>query len=105
MNWHVGQRVVCIRDDYKVICPTQIAGGGVLRAGHVYTIRGFNLAEGVVGTGCGFYLEEIVNPLCQYSDGVWREMSFDQCGFRPIKETDISIFTAMLNEVPTKETV
>ncbi len=108
MNWHIGQCVVCVRDDYKVICPGQIAGGGVPRIGRVYTIRGFNLwspENDIVGTGCGFYLEEIRNPVVRYSDGVMREMSFDQCGFRPTKETRIAIFKAMLNPVLTKQSV
>lgn len=107
MDWHIGQRVVCVRDDFKCI-PCQIAGGGVPHVGKTYTIRGFNLwspQNDIVGTGCGFYLDEVINPLCHYADGVWREMSFDQCAFRPVKETSIDIFEAMLKPISAKESV
>lgn len=108
MDWHIGQRVVCVRNNFKGILPCQIAGDGLPQTGKMYTIRGFNVwspENDIVGTGCGFFLEEVINPLCHYADGVWREMSFDQCAFRPVKETSIAIFTAMLNPVLTKEPV
>lgn len=104
MNWHIGQRVVCVRDDFQFL-PCQVARGGVPKKGSVYTIRGFNIASPenpIIGTGCGFYLVEVINPQCRYDDVGWREMSFDQCAFRPVKETDISIFHAMLDPVPER---
>ncbi len=95
MDWHIGQRVVCVRDNWKIFHPQQAANGKPI-AGQVYTIRAFNLDPQMVGTVCGFFLDEIRNPVLHYEDGIYREMSFDQIGFRAVKTTDISIFTAML---------
>ena len=85
----VGQRVVCIEDqwfvEYGETCPVK---------GPVYTVRGFSESpHGLVG----LYLEEIVNPPHDYSRG-FMEGSFDRDAFRPLigRSTSIEIFKRML---------
>lgn len=106
MKWHIGQRVVCVVAGWKVFHPQQIAGG-TPTVGSIYTIRGFNIpsAEWPIDGAFGLYLEEIVNPKLRHVGGRWAEMSFDEMGFRPVKDTDISVFRAMLNPAPETETV
>lgn len=106
MGWYVGQRVQCIRDDWNVWHPAMAPNKPA--AGNIYTIRRLNIAgpgNEFNGTGVGLYLHEVVNPVLHYADNRWREMSFDQIGFRAVKETDISVFTNMLAPCPEKETV
>jgi hypothetical protein len=49
-------------------------------------------------------LEELVNPLWEYNEGVF-EPSFHPYHFRPLVQhkTDISVFTRLLDEVRTEE--
>lgn len=89
--FHVGQRVVCINDANPRLFPFM----GVSR-GCVYTIRGIDDGSGELG----LFLEEVKLPV---PSGRKTEASFDATRFRPVKETDISIFTAMLNPTPTKQ--
>lgn len=95
MSFHVGQRVVCVDD-------SRYARGHGFEVtpvkGSTYTIRDFAERE----DGLGVRLIEIVNPEGNYR---WRpgltECTFHIRRFRPVRDTDISIFTNML--VPTKE--
>lgn len=88
----VGQRVVCINDDGD--------WGSAARPekSRIYTIREIFTWVGRVG----LRFEEIVNPVA----AIWNiEFGYDHVYFRPVKETNIDVFTAMLNKTPspTKE--
>lgn len=89
--WHVGMKVVCIREwDHT-------PGNACPQVGAVYTIRAIEVCD--EGTGDLFLqFHEIINPQCWWPNG-YGELSFWEGGFRPVvkRKTDISIFTAMLN--------
>lgn len=94
-NFHVGQRVVCIRDWDPEIKLAAVGDGITLPELHaVYTVRG--MAE-VAGHPV-VYLGEVVNPVVHFACGVIAEAGWDPSRFRPVVErkTDISIFKAML---------
>lgn len=95
MTFHVGQKVVCIRDIEPYF------DEAMPEVGRVYTVRSI---EGFL-LGVGIRLVEIINPPRDYSNARC-ECSFWIGAFRPVveKKTDISIFTALLNPSPAKET-
>ena len=71
--------------------------------GKVYTVRGFVVPYvGYPGTP-GILLEEIINPTCPYFGGGVRAIIFP-VAFWPFtdRKTDISVFTAMLKDIPEK---
>jgi hypothetical protein len=87
--FHVGQRVVCVRNDFTTEYDETIP-----RKGGLYTIRAIRRGR------CGYafvQLVEIVNPKINYVNGV-DEVAFIVYAFRPVVErpTDISIFQRML---------
>lgn len=93
--FHVGQKVVCIDDEWiedgiRIIPP----GERSPFRNSMYTIRSIHDLD-----GCYLRLEEIVNPECEPND----EVCFEACAFRPV--TDISIFTSMLNNAPVRDKV
>jgi hypothetical protein len=94
MIYHVGQKVICVRDDKGRVFPNL----NVLTRGTIYTIRGLVDNDGVL-------LEEVILPNYPYDPWKKHEVSFAIDRFRPVKTTDISIFTAMLAPSPVKETV
>lgn len=94
--FHVGQMVVCVDaapegerlfKDFE-IRPVK---------GCVYTIRALESVE----TDVICLLEEIVNPILLYEDGA-DEMLFRVSRFRPVRNTSIDVFTAILNKAPEK---
>jgi hypothetical protein len=105
----IGQRVVCIHVD-----PSDPVDGGFAPnrpyVGMIYTIRKIGLfkagdpweAPGLIGEryfpqdAYGFCLVEIVNP----PHPTLGEVHFWAHWFRPVKETNISIFKKMLAPVP-----
>lgn len=95
-NFHVGQKVVLVRDfdpDRRASAPSD--GIALPELGPVYTIREIGDFEGDVTV----LLEEIVNKPRFYLDAFEvMEQAFDATRFRPVVErkTDISIFQAML---------
>jgi hypothetical protein len=94
MNFHVGQKVVCVSDDFVGKCGEifPVVGGA-------YTIRCFDEPE---PDGTTFiFLVEILNIADEYDDDDFGECSFATECFRPAVErkTDISIFTNMLKDV------
>lgn len=95
MTFHVGQKVVCVDDDWYVADLPELQC--VPKKHSIYTIRAIEQ----IGDGDGFLLCEIVNPVIEW-DGVTAEPTFDAESFRPIVErkTDISIFKKMLIEAP-----
>lgn len=96
--FHVGQQVVCIDDSQWRRDVVARWGIALPSKGSVYTV-----CEILIGPSSGepcIRLEEIVNPLCDFAEGRGEAM-FKARYFRPVRKTDISIFTAMLN--PVKE--
>lgn len=91
MTYRIGQKVVCFTT-FEALDPDE--RGPV--AGVVYTIRG------IVDDPEAVYLllEEIVNAPKFYEGDVFGEVAWFSPCFRPVKTTDIGIFTAML--APTK---
>lgn len=94
MTFRVGQKVECIKAFHKSLL--QVGEVAPLK-GMICTIRAFH------PNGDAIYLAEIVNPPL-YGGGT-RECAFASEHFRPFveRETDISLFTAMLN--PSQVTV
>lgn len=97
--FRVGQKVVCVNDVFKrpkrpnVIRPIK---------GTIYHIRNFDYNRPFCEDPIGVRLIEIINPILSYNCGM-DETSFPCWRFKPVRETDISIFTAMLNPVTNKE--
>ena|SRR5882672_1886203 len=100
MNFHVGQKVVCVNDD----C---IEAGvlGPLKKGRIYTIRETGLRAWTDGAPCVRLTEIIRGPLCCEGGEEECDTPYWASRFRPIvrRKTDISVFTAMLK--PAKETI
>jgi hypothetical protein len=94
--FYIGQKVVCIGDDWIPICAGLPDLVNAPRKNGIYTIRGFVQWE----HGLGLLLAGIINPVNESGF----EPSFDHESFRPLLErkTDISVFQALLN---TKELV
>ena len=89
MSFHKGQRVVCIKDGFK-------AGSGEKTPvkGKVYTIRDIYFAE-IKQCEC-LRLVEIVNTPKNYADIGYGECGFRSQFFRPLCESRIAVFKAML---------
>jgi hypothetical protein len=87
MSPHVGQRVVCIAPSRKLIP----AGCTDAKVNEIYTVRS------VVSNGVdvGITVVEIVNPRIWFG----QEPGFYASRFRPVVNTDISVFRAMLTPV------
>ena len=106
--FHIGQRIICVDDRFvgenHVFDPTfTLRCPNLPVKSRVYTVRGFVVPYvGYPGTP-GILLEEIINPPCPYFEGTF-EPSFFPAHFQPItdRKTDISVFTAMLNDIPEK---
>lgn len=95
MTFRVGQKVVCVENQFEDPYPGDI----VPVRGEVYTIRALepgceNPSETYV------LLEEIVNPPNYFVQGGYGELSWDAEAFRPVKTTSIAIFRAMLVSPP-----
>ena len=99
--FHIGQQVVCVHD---VGCPSANEFRNVPVKAGLYTVRGFVSPDVGYERTPGMLLEEVVNPPWEYKEGVF-EPSFHPYHFRPLVQhkTDISVFTRMLHNVPTKE--
>jgi hypothetical protein len=100
MTFRVGQRVVCVKRDAWTDALSQLPleADNFPVFGMVYTVRTIDAAHG------NLYLrfEEIVNAPRNYVNGL-DECNFWAARFRPVKETDISIFTAMLAPTPKQK--
>ncbi|QRG06121.1 hypothetical protein EZH22_24535 [Xanthobacter dioxanivorans] len=95
--FHVGQRVVCITDVYSVPAAKNLLDNGYKfpTKGMRYTIRHICKINGSV---C--LLEEIVNhPLPWKSE----EPGFGLSHFRPVKDTSIEVFRALLAPIHERE--
>lgn len=95
--FEIGQQVVCIKEGWFHPLLREVPNLPVL--GRIYTIRGFD-----VWNSQFFFLEEIVNPkLPNDCAGGLVEPSFLIYHFRPVRKTDIGIFTEMLVPVQPKK--
>jgi hypothetical protein len=117
MTFRVGQKVVCVdarcTDEYtspflvgRFSNAKFIGDMDGLERGVIYTVR----AVGSYPTAPGMlslWLVEIVRPVISLDEAPYGEPPFAAARFRPVVErkTDISIFTAMLDRAPSRETV
>lgn len=81
-DWHVGQRVVCVRWDWEegpfgepVTMPV---------VGQIYTVRDIEVYPPL--PDCAFRFEEIVNPPISFGSRL--EPNFDSEFFRPLDESE-----------------
>jgi hypothetical protein len=105
MDFRVGQRVVCVntsrwprwlwRFGFKLTLPKQ---------GGVYTVRAIYAGRADGRNEDGVWLVEIVNPtlLLKAPNGrlSTTELAFRMSRFRPLRTTNIDVFTAMLEPAP-----
>lgn len=103
MAFDIGQQVVCVDDIFE--------GKGWIRVPHkpqrnqVYTVRGCCEFEYEVGgVKSAVLLEELLNPKISVplpsKSLFFGEPPFPACRFRPVRKTDISIFTQLLTGAP-----
>ena len=84
--FHVGQKVVCIADDWASWA-VQL-GGNMPRAKTIYTLR--DVARRPWSKiQIGVHLHEITNPVLEFLEGT-HEPYFDASFFRPITDTKTS---------------
>ncbi len=99
-HFHVGQKVVCINDEFEAECFDEVPYLPV--KGSVYTVRSIELMTATTGDRSPIiWLVEIVNPVMPWEIGDV-EIGFVPGRFRPLvkRKTDISQFQAMLNYRP-----
>jgi len=96
MPLRIGQRVVCIADNFgpEWTCDALPAKG------QAYTVRAQGLWPYNLGLMPAILLEEIHNHERAWESGITSECWFWAARFRPVAETDISIFTKMLSPEP-----
>ncbi len=94
--FHIGQKMVCINDKPMLFTRSDVIS---IVNGRIYTIRGIDLDGCAVDGIPGLWLEEVVDQPERTCLGV-RERSYCASRFRPVRTTDISIFTAMLAPTP-----
>ncbi|MGA0595647.1 hypothetical protein [Enterovirga sp. CN4-39] len=97
--FYVGQKVVCVDGDFPrwEAVRANYEPVEIPRAGVTYTVRELFDHDGAVY----LRLDEIRNPLLRLRTGLL-EPAFGQRRFRPVVQTDISIFQAMLTKYPSK---
>jgi hypothetical protein len=94
-EFDIGTKVVCIRDDWY---GPPNAGERWPCKGDILTIREITSnQENLADSGLYFRFLEIINPPCGRSHG---EAAFIQHSFRPVRKTDISAFTELLETPP-----
>ena len=99
-HFHVGQKVVCINDEFVGECFEDVPH--LPLKGAVYTVRSIELMTAASGEQSPIIrLVEIVNPVMPWEIGEV-EIGFVPNRFRPVtkRKTDISQFQAMLNYRP-----
>ena len=83
---HVGDLVAVVRDFTTCTIKHPIT------CGQIYTVRGRSYNH--IGGVWGLLLEEIVNPVFPYGDGI-KEGSYPEDGFRKVRKTSIDVFRRM----------
>lgn len=91
MAFEVGQMIVCV--DAKNIDPYGVEV--FIQEGRIYTVREICVCD----YDAVMRLEEVVNPRAVFGDGL-KECSWLSRRFRPVRHTDISIFTEALTKLP-----
>lgn len=104
MSFHVGQKVICVDDSPNPHCEDVLPNRPV--KGAFYTVRSLHV-EPHITNAYGVRLHELINPEFNFDGGPAYEWSFNSARFRPVVErkTDISAFTAMLDEQKASEPV
>ena len=101
MAFHIGQRVVCVNARFSDRVPCE----RYPKRHAVYTVRAMVPRRAHGYDEDGLYLVEIVNARGRYRcpDGRRRrcEVAFRMSRFRPVRTTNIEVFTRMLEPVPT----
>lgn len=92
MNWYIGQKIVCVNDEWEAEegVPVGLVQDPI--RGNIYTIRDIDTHQ---EDDIGFRLEEIINP--PFEDF---ETTFNEKAFKPVRTTSISIFAQMLEQEP-----
>ena len=96
MNFHVGQKVVCIRSGWTNLREGETAP----EKGQVLTIRGI----GLFPEGAALLFEEIHNPTCALYKANPKEAFFIATKFRPVVERKTETGMAILREILDRET-
>lgn len=100
-NAFVGQRVVCIVDDWNSDQSRRLIEAHptfkFAKKGIVYTIR--EVVPNITRDGLGLRLVEIVNPTLGTSVGPF-EPTFQIEAFRPVDETKIDVFRRIAANPP-----
>ena len=93
----IGQDVVCIDDDWR-FAPGLPANRTqpLPRKKCIYRVTGASAAYGVL------FIELEEFPPYRLPTGRLRRRQFDSNCFRPVKRTDISVFTALLKPAPAR---
>ena len=103
MSFHVGQRVICVDDRPRVGVRAGRGDEAMPKAGITYTIRTILHREPLGLDQDGVLLEEIVNPVRWYTapaGPIRAELHFRVDRFRPVRTTNIDVFTRMLEPAP-----
>jgi hypothetical protein len=109
MSFDVGQKVVCVDNRPRLDGSGRRSGHGdetLPAQGAVYTVRAIVPGKPYGYEHDGVLLEEIVNPVRQYqapSGPVRAELFFAAWRFRPLRSTNIDVFTRMLKSAPVRE--
>ena len=100
MMFEVGERVVCVDDDWSNLTAHEREGipNRPVR-GNTYTVRDFML---LFPGDPGVRVEEITNPTCQWMLGRY-EGAFRVRRFRPLRKTDISSLVRAVQDVFEKK--
>lgn len=97
MKFRVGQKVVCINDDYD---PHLCRHADWPTKGQVYTVVAVTKSRGT-SSRAGLQLAEIKNSGWNQDVGCLVDYGFSAKHFRPL--TDIAVFAKMLNQAPRRE--
>lgn len=97
MNFRVGQKVVCVEDQYPSSWKYWNEFNKPVK-GVVYTVRTAGVWLFHAGPAFSLRLVEIINPESEWTDGDVSEMAFNAMRFRPVvsRKTDISALTRLL---------
>lgn len=99
IEFQIGKQVVCLKDGWFNKNARCFKGCIWPVKDGVYTIRDIRKDS---EDSASFLFEEIRNPTLTLKEGM-TEIRFVTRNFRPVKDTSIDDFTAMLSPAPTKE--
>lgn len=97
--FHIGQLVVCVDDTPAMLFDRDTGKTydhqNLLKKGRVYTIRNLKDWNFYTGPALGIWLEEVIR-----NDAKGPDKPFGAVRFRPVKQTSIDCFTALLTKTP-----